>query len=330
MKRLGAVVIGLNEGERLRRCLESVLSKVEHAVYVDSGSVDDSVRIARELGAQVVELDMSVPFTAARARNTGLEQLLAGNPQLELVQFIDGDCELFSGWLEHAAELLDTRPELAVVCGRLRERRPEASVYNRLCDMEWSRGDGEVEYCGGIAMMRVRALREVGGFNPRLIAGEEPELCVRFRQRGYAIWRSSHDMAWHDAAMYRFSQWWKRTMRAGYAYAEVSRLHEGEPYAIWDKDTRSNWLWGGVVPASIALTAPLPPISFLLASSYGALFWRVYRYQVRRGEDTRLAALYAASIVVGKLPMALGQARFTFRRLFRGQTQLHHKKPTPA
>ena len=39
----GAVVIGRNEGVRLRRCLLSLRAGVDYVVYVDSGSTDNSL-----------------------------------------------------------------------------------------------------------------------------------------------------------------------------------------------------------------------------------------------------------------------------------------------
>src|SRR6476660_3526039 len=83
---VAVVAIGRNEGERLQRCLESVRPQCETIVYVDSGSDDGSVDLARGLGVEVVELDMSIPFTAARARNEGLRRLRELRPSLEYVQ----------------------------------------------------------------------------------------------------------------------------------------------------------------------------------------------------------------------------------------------------
>ena len=139
--RVGAVAIGRNEGERLRRCLESLRHVASTIVYVDSGSLDASVALAAGLGAVVVELDGSLPFTAARARNAGLAKLRELEPGAEFVQFIDGDCELAPGWVASALAKLRSASGVAVVCGRRRERHPEASIYNRLCDIEWN-GEG--------------------------------------------------------------------------------------------------------------------------------------------------------------------------------------------
>lgn len=222
---IGVVVIGRNEGKRLERCLDSVRRTDAAIVYVDSGSTDGSPSMARGKGADVVDLDLSRPFTAARARNEGFRRLVASRPDIEFVQFVDGDCEVVSGWLEAARTFLVAHETYAVVCGRRRERFPDRSVYNRMCDEEWDTPVGDAQACGGDAMMRVVALAAVNGYRDGLIAGEEPELCVRLRQSGWRIHRLDQEMTLHDAAMTRFSQWWRRTLRSGHAYAEGAWIH---------------------------------------------------------------------------------------------------------
>ncbi len=217
---IGVVVIGRNEGQRLEHCLRSLLKGTDKVMYVDSGSTDGSLHLARSLGVEVLALDLGTPFTAARARNEGFFALQRRLPSMQLVQFVDGDCEVDSGWLPAAQAFLDDHPDVAVVCGRRRERFPQRSVYNLLCDLEWDTPIGEAKACGGDALMRVDAFAAVGGFRPELIAGEEPELCVRLRAKGWKVWRLDAEMTLHDAAMTRFSQWWRRSLRAGHAYAE--------------------------------------------------------------------------------------------------------------
>ena len=204
---LGIVVIGRNEGERLQRCLASVAASGACVVYVDSGSTDGSAALARAMGADVVELDMRRPFTAAWARNTGWQRLLVIHPQSTRVHFLDGDCEVIPGWIDKAMQLLDEREDIGIVCGRRRERYPAATAFNRQCEIEWNAPSGEIRSCGGDALMRIEALRATGGFRDGLIAGEEPELCVRVRGAGWKVWRIASDMVWHDAAMTRWSQW---------------------------------------------------------------------------------------------------------------------------
>src|SRR5678815_1445981 len=258
---IGFVVIGRNEGARLRKCLEIVAGHAGTVVYVDSGSTDGSVDMARTMGVEVVELDMRVPFTAARARNAGFKRLCELVPNLTYVQFVDGDCELANGWLENAAKFLSVHEDVAVVCGRLREKYPAKSIYNALCDIEWDTPVGEAKACGGIAMMRVSAFQSVQGFRDDLIAGEEPELCVRLRTSGWRIWRLDNEMALHDASMTRFGQWWNRMVRGGYFVAEGVDLHGSSPERYCVRESRSAWFWGLGLPLfALVCTALIGPI----------------------------------------------------------------------
>jgi GT2 family glycosyltransferase len=332
MNQLGIVIIGRNEGERLRRCLTSVVECGFPVIYVDSGSTDKSLELARVIGVEVVELDMSYPFTAARARNAGFARLEQIEPGIKLVQFADGDCEVIQGWLDRARRALDERPDVAVVFGRRRERYPDQTVYNRLADLDWDSPIGEVKACGGDFMTRVDAFRQVGGFKPDLIAGEEPELCVRFRQRGWTILCIAAEMTRHDIAMTRFGQWWQRCVRTGHAYAEGAQLHGKPPERHYVRDVRSILFWGAVLPlAVLTLAWPTRGASLTLLSGYLFLYWRVWRYALRRGWSALDARLFAFSCVLGKFPMLIGLITYWFCRITRRSKQLiEYKGPERA
>jgi GT2 family glycosyltransferase len=320
---IGVVAIGRNEGDRLRRCLESIGDRAAAVVYVDSGSTDGSVALAQARGVDTVALDLSIPFTAARARNAGFERLFQKHPAIAYVQFVDGDCEVVADWLERARQELETRPEVAVVCGRRRERFPEASIYNRLCDMEWNTPIGEAEACGGDALMRVEALRKIGGYRDSLIAGEEPEMCLRLRQAGHKVVRLEAEMTLHDAAMTRFGQFWKRNVRAGHAFAEVTWLHRGESLQIWRREMRSNWVWGLLVPLLAVLAAyPTYGLSLLLLLFYPLLGYRIFRYRRRCADSVSDARLYAVFVVIGKFAQAAGQVKYHVNRLLARRSAL--------
>jgi len=316
----GVVAIGRNEGERLKRCLHSALNATPHVVYVDSGSQDGSVDFARSVDVDVVELDTSIPFTAARARNAGFRRLKELVPALEFVQFVDGDCEFASGWLEQGAVFLRTTPKAAVACGRLRERHPERSIYNRLCDAEWNTPVGLALACGGIAMMRAQSIEQVHGFREDLIAGEEPELCLRLRREGWEVWRVDVEMAWHDAAMTRFSQWWRRSERAGHAYAEGAALHGKSPQRHWVRESRSSWFWGAGLPVAALLAASIVgPWGLLLFLAYPLQFLRMLR---RSRDDASLKVPRAFFLLLGKFPEVLGQLRYWRNRMARRRSLL--------
>ncbi len=310
---VGVVIIGRNEGDRLIRCLEALTPHSNQLVYVDSASTDDSVDMARSLGAEVVSLDMAIPFTAARARNEGFKRMRDLYPQAGYVQFIDGDCEITAGWLESAVNFLVMQQDVAVVCGRRRERYPERTVYNMLCDIEWNTPLGEARACGGDAMMRVSAFENVGGFRPNLIAGEEPELCVRLRAAGWKIWRLGEEMTLHDAAMTRFGQWWKRTLRTGYGFAEGAHLHGAPPERHWVRESRRALIWGFGIPlVTVGLTIWLGLWGLAMLLVYPLQIIRLALRSTRPAKENWLRALF---LVLGKFPEAIGQLKFIYNRL---------------
>ena len=310
---LAAVIIGRNEGQRLKRCLASLRGSTAPVIYVDSGSTDNSVITAVEMGAEVVALDMSVPFTAARARNAGLARL-AEISNADLVQVIDGDCELRHGWVEKAVQFMTVRGNVAMVAGRLRERFPNATVWNQLADAEWDTPTGEVDAVSGIAVLRKSAVDAVGGYRDNLIAGEEPELCLRLRRAGWCIWRLDAEMALHDIAMTRISQWWRRMRRHGHAVAEGAFLHGRGPEAYCVREVRRALIWGAVLPCVTVFGAFISPVALGLL-----LVWPLQVLRLRaRGEPWAQAFF----LTLGKLPEAQGIVRFHIARLRRAAPTL--------
>lgn len=313
---IDAVVIGRNEGARLAACLASLRGRVRRIVYVDSGSTDGSPDQARDAGAELVALDMTRPFTAARARNAGLARLLGGDT--DLVQLIDGDCALDPGWVDTAASFLSQTPDAAVACGRRRERHPDASVYNRLCDREWDTPPGEAAACGGDALMRLAAVQAVGGFDDRLIAGEEPDLCLRLRRAGWTVWRLDAEMTLHDADIRHLSQWWQRTRRAGHAFAEGAARHGAGPERHWVRETRRALTWGAGLPLVLLVSAAVSPWAWALLLAYPAQVVRL----ARRDGGSRAAWEAALFTVLGRFPEAQGALEFRLNRLRGRKTDL--------
>ncbi len=339
--RVGAVLIGRNEGDRLARALRAAVSELTAVVYVDSGSSDDSVAMARSMGVEVVALDLVQPFTAARARNAGYERLRQRWPAMELVQFIDGDCELAGGWITAAAAAMDADTRLAAVFGRRRERHPEASVYNRLIDLEWDTPVGPATACGGDVMLRVEALQQAGPYDATIAAGEEPELCMRLRAAGWSLQRIDHDMTLHDAAITRLSQWWRRDVRTGRGSLDVaSRFGHGSdnPFGPIVARTRRwalGWplavlgctliagMIGGAVVAAIALViVVLMPLAQMARQALSGH---------RRGLGWSDAMRYAWLGFLGKFAQMQGQLQY-LRDRARGRTTVlvEYKAPQPA
>lgn len=317
LDRVGVVIIGRNEGARLKQCLDSVVG-AGTVVYVDSGSTDNSVELATVAGAQIVELDLSVPFTAARARNSGFARLLEGRKDLLYVQFVDGDCELVRGWMTEAVHFLENRPDVAVVCGRRVERDPEASIFNNMCNHEWDTPVGEAKSCGGESLMRISAFQAVGGFRAEQIAHEEPELCGRLRAMGQKIWRIDRPMSLHDAAITRTSQFYARGRRAGFGLMQylvhTKRIDPGNGSEI----VLRAFFWALVLPIAIIIGLYVfGPAALLLLVAYPL---QIVRYAFRLGKtdySAREALQVALLSMLGKFAEFQGSVEFLVKRLGR-------------
>ena len=327
---VGIVVIGRNEGQRLRRCLDSLRGEVAPVMYVDSGSSDGSVELAASMGVSTWALDGdSRPLSAARARNEGFDQLLKRHPELRYVQFIDGDCTLEPGWLPAAQAALDEQPRRAAVIGHLSERHADATPYNRLCALEWKSKPGDLEdfgALGGLSMVRASVFRDLHGFNAQVIAGEDSELGVRMGLAGHVVTKLDHAMAIHDANMTTFKQWWTRAVRAGHAIGQRAHLNGATAIKDCVKERNSTWFWGVGLPLAVVATLPvLPLLSGLLASGYAVLVFRVVQYRRRQGDSLGDALLYAKFILLGKFANGLGLLKFYVNKLSRRYEIIEYK-----
>jgi len=328
---VAAVVIGRNEAERLRRCLDSCSGVDGMVVYVDSGSTDGSVAIARETSVDVVELDMSMTFSAARARNAGFARLQALSAA-DFIQFVDGDCEIQAEWINRASSYMAGHPDVAVLAGRLSERFPDASIYNRLGDLEWNCSKpGEVDAVGGIFMIRRAAFESVGGFNDSVTAGEEPELCQRLIQKGWKLVRLDCDMAWHDLAMNRFGQWWRRQMRTGYGGLDVARRFglagfirnnwRARFWSVWPFLVLMTGVFAAVSGGAGSIVAVMS-VAMLWPLQLGRIAWRSWR----NGQPPDIAIAYGYFTMLSFWPQMFGQIKYALDRFIgRGPCLIEYK-----
>lgn len=309
--RTGVVVIGRNEGARLAESLRSAAGAGGPVVYVDSRSSDGSAELSRSLGVRTLAIPPDEALSAARARNIGWRALLDTDPSLEAFQFIDGDCEMVGGWFQAAWDELAARPDAAIVFGRVREKEPDTNIYTRLCEMEFDRPPGDVGACGGIFMVRAAVMKEVGGFNPEVVAAEEPELSRRIAQRGWKIVRLGRDMCIHDSRMTRFGQWWRREMRGGYAGIDAARRFGLPQYR---RQNRSARVWTlGVVLLAVSLGA---------AATWAWGWWWGSAAALAVLALVPLQALRLAARAAGRLPLSTSLA-YGFMTMVSKWAQLH-------
>jgi cellulose synthase/poly-beta-1,6-N-acetylglucosamine synthase-like glycosyltransferase len=333
---IAVVIIGRNEGERLRACLNSVLAmnyprNLVEVLYVDSSSTDSSVALARSLGVKTILLDG--PTTAARGRNAGWTQTEA-----PFILFLDGDTLLHPDFvpsaLAHFADPVHTQP-LAGVYGNRRETRTADSIYNALFDLDWNAGTGYSLFFGGDALVRRDALAAVGGYNPLLIAGEEPDLCRRMRGLGYRILHVDEPMTLHDLAMFTLAQYWRRSVRTGYAYAEISAKYARTEDPLWSAESRSNitrglfWLSGPVLALVLSLLVhSVAPLALFLVAAF-ILFARTAARAGRKTRSLKLLLAYSLHSHLQQIPILFGQIRYRNQRRKGGNAAIIEYKTTP-
>ncbi|MGI9318737.1 MAG: glycosyltransferase [bacterium] len=316
---VGFVIIGRNEGDRLKKGVLAIKELWVNSpiVYVDSGSVDDSVSFAYSKNINVIELDLSVPFTAARARNAGFSLLTEKHPDLSFVQFVDGDCELLPGWIETAIETLQSTKLAAIVSGRRIEKFPEASIYNTIIDIEWNTPAGETIAVLGDMCVNVDVFAELGGFSENVIATEDDELCLRARLAGYKIYRIDAMMSKHDANIMSLNQWFRRAKRGGHGYANIFHLHGNGPDKYFRRELISVLVWGGVVPLAILCSLLFAPLlAGALFLMYVLFILRTSLRRLKKGDPLKIAIVYGALIFTGKVPELAGAFQYWKNHLF--------------
>jgi hypothetical protein len=161
-------------------------------------------------------------------------------------------------------------------------------------------------------MVRLSAIKEVGGYRDDLVAGEDPELAIRLRAAHWKLFRLDLEMTLHDAAITRFDQWWRRNVRSGYAFALGADLHGGPPERHWVWESRRAWIWGVILPFACVTAG-------FLFGEIGLLTWLIYPVQIFR-QALRSQGSVLDRIAIGffqmlsRFPEGWGQIKYLFDR----------------
>jgi glycosyltransferase involved in cell wall biosynthesis len=303
---LSFVVIGYNEADTLEACLQSVRNADLHGIsyeliYVDGGSKDGSIALAREAGVSYI-LGGEKRRRAAENRNLGLAHVRG-----RFVQFLDGDMVMEKQWPEAAINLLETHNEVAAVCGNLNES--ETGILFQVFQIDWAPREGYIRHCGGAAMYRTDLLRELGGFPEHVTYGEEPYLCWRIRnERHMRIYQINRTMAFHNLGFKGFADYLERNVRCGATYAEIAWKCRKSADRLWLKEAVMHLAWAGAIVAGGALLVLGPqPARLALAALALIVFLRKFVQTLRLGYTSAVAAAYALHTYLAKLPIAWGE-----------------------
>jgi len=224
------IIIGKNEESNLGNCFRSVLEMDYPAdrfevIYVDTGSTDRSLEIARKSNVRAVEEHAQFP-SPGLARNRGIQEA-----QYDIIHFIDGDMTIDSGYLRKAVSFLDT-DRIACVIGNVSERRSDRSFLARVLNYPWSiRRSGFVEAPGAGGTFLKGVLQMINGYNPLILKGQETELGYRIRQKGYRIYKIEHTMGVHHYGINNLCDLAKRSYLMGISYGMILTMPREQSYA---------------------------------------------------------------------------------------------------
>lgn len=160
-------------------------------------------------------------------------------------------------------------------------------------------------------MIRASALAQVRGYDPTIIAGEEPELCYRLRDIGWRIWRIDCPMTNHDADMHLARQWWLRSVRSGFGYAQVwQKTRTGINPPLYGRQIISALLWTvGVAVLSLGAAPIAGPVGW----AAGPLLWLLQLARLTKRSGLRRGG----HVLVGKFAETIGILRYVLSRLAR-------------
>ncbi len=195
---LRAVVPAFGAPERLGATVDALEVAgrpfgVEIVVLLRAG---DPVAAALGARAQVLVPAPGVPNTPGAHRNVG-----AAGATAPWILFADADVIVEPAFVAAAVERLAADPAVVAVGGRIHERQWRGErLVREIADLHHSGAGGDVAMVAAAWVARRAAFEAVGGFDPRLPAEEDMELCMRLRARGGRVVALDARAAYHDCA----------------------------------------------------------------------------------------------------------------------------------
>ena len=268
---VSVVIVTRNERERVRGCIESVLTLCEgvdsEVILVDSNSSDGTVEVATEYPITVLQIPTDDLSTPGAGRQVGFRHASG-----DLVLFVDGDIHVSDGWLEGAIRTVEQSPDVAGVDGVLAESEADgdSSEEKESSTRETDRAEGDperVDHLLGVALYDADALEAVGGFDPWLDAMEDIDLGYRLRRAGYRLLRLPAVVGSHPKSV-GYGEI-RRRWQSGYMYG----IGQGLRKSSTDPGMAANWLSIYWLPVASGLWLSLGGLLAALRRGRVGLAW---------------------------------------------------------
>ncbi len=273
-----AVVVAWGRSDGLAACLDAIDTacaaaavEVETVVVLAPEDAAGAARAQRP-GVSVLVPAAGEPHTPGANRNRGAADAAAGS-----LLFVDGDTRVEPGFVAAALGRLAAAPELGGVGGRIRERQWQDGRLVRTIEDSYRSGrGGAVEMLATAWIARRSAFEAVGGFDPRLPAEEDVELCIRLAAAGHPVEALDHVAADHDCpprpSFAEFRRRWRSGLYAGQGL--LLRYAWGTPHFARHLARQRLYLAAlafAIVGVMLAFLSGVMPRAFLLWLGVAAL-----------------------------------------------------------
>ena len=163
--------------DRLLRSMEGLSSGEWEVIVVDDGSIDGTAGVAKRARERGLPLQyLYQPWgKMGAARNLGLRHARG-----EIVAFTDDDCVVDRDWLHAIVAEFARHPDALGVQGKTLTDHAAMTPFTR--QVEQLVGGQPYRTCN--IAYRASVLRELGGFDERLIRGEDVVMGMRVLERG--------------------------------------------------------------------------------------------------------------------------------------------------
>ena len=204
---------------------------------------------------------------------------------------------------------MHAHPSVACVTGVIEEVNPRANIYMLVSSFDWYIPPGFWRLAGGNVLVHADAIRRHGGYDERLVAGEEADLCYRLRHDGWQILQTGRPMVRHDLAMRRFRHYWRRAVRTGLSYGMIALRFRRRREKMWLRETLLNLtevaVWIAIIACAIAMRSPA--VALVLPGLIAArILWIAARTRSGRRAPLTHCLAYAAHCQFSRIPMSLG------------------------
>lgn len=185
--KISAVIPAFNAEKFIEKCILSLQDssrKVDEIIIVDDGSEDRTVELATALGARVIKHEIN--RGASAARNTGVTCA-----SYDLIYMMDVDCVVEKDAIELLYTRLENDTTLAAVSGTSVIPEGQHSLAQLVYDVaerarDFDSKGSEKPYvnCAN-TLIRRKAFRAAGLFNPDWISHQDFDMTYRFTKAGY-------------------------------------------------------------------------------------------------------------------------------------------------